>query len=118
MAKAPLAASQLTRKRLFRDRCARWLVTAGGAGIVASILGILFFIVWEVWPLVSPVHVTLATQVVLPGDRIQAMQETLNAKQTALQAQFAALEATLSQNQSTASWLASQINSLPGYSSK
>jgi len=47
------------------------------------------------------------------SDRIQAMQETLSAKQTALQAQFAALEATLSQNQSTASWLTSQINALP-----
>ena len=50
--------------------------------------------------------------------RIQGMQATLNAKQTALQTQFAALEATLSQNQSTASWLASQINSLPTFSSK
>ena len=50
--------------------------------------------------------------------RIQAMQETLSAKQTALQAQFAALEATLSQNQSTASWLTSQISSLPTISSK
>jgi flagellar capping protein FliD len=46
------------------------------------------------------------------------MQETLNAKQTALQAQFAALEATLSQNQSTASWLSSQINALPTISTK
>jgi flagellar hook-associated protein 2 len=52
------------------------------------------------------------------SSRIQAMQETLNAKQTALQAQFAALEATLSQNQSTASWLSSQINALPTISSK
>jgi flagellar hook-associated protein 2 len=50
--------------------------------------------------------------------RIQAMQETLSTKQTALQAQFAALEATLSQNQSTASWLTSQISALPGYSTK
>jgi flagellar hook-associated protein 2 len=52
------------------------------------------------------------------SSRIQAMQETLNAKQTALQAQFAALEATLSQNQSTASWLSSQINALPTISIK
>jgi flagellar hook-associated protein 2 len=47
------------------------------------------------------------------SSRIQSMQQTLAAKQTALQAQFAALEATLSQNQSTASWLSSQINALP-----
>jgi flagellar hook-associated protein 2 len=52
------------------------------------------------------------------SSRIQTMQETLNAKQTALQAQFAALEATLSQNQSTASWLTSQISALPTISSK
>ena len=52
------------------------------------------------------------------SNRIQGMQETLNAKQTALQAQFAALEATLSQNQSTASWLASQISALPTLNSK
>ncbi|HEX4672701.1 MAG TPA: flagellar filament capping protein FliD [Solirubrobacteraceae bacterium] len=52
------------------------------------------------------------------SSRIQGMQETLNAKQTALQAQFAALEATLSQNQSTASWLASQISALPTLNSK
>ncbi|MGZ4195997.1 MAG: flagellar filament capping protein FliD [Solirubrobacteraceae bacterium] len=51
-------------------------------------------------------------------NRIQAMQQTLAAKQTALQAQFAALEATLSQNQSTASWLTSQINALPTISTK
>jgi flagellar hook-associated protein 2 len=52
------------------------------------------------------------------SSRIQAMQQTLNTKQTALQAQFAALEATLSQNQSTASWLSSQISALPTISSK
>jgi flagellar hook-associated protein 2 len=52
------------------------------------------------------------------SSRIQGMQQTLNAKQTALQAQFAALEATLSQNQSTASWLSSQINALPTVTTK
>ena len=52
------------------------------------------------------------------SNRIQGMQQTLNAKQTALQAQFAALEATLSQNQSTASWLSSQINALPTVTTK
>jgi flagellar hook-associated protein 2 len=47
------------------------------------------------------------------GNQISAMQSTLADKQNQLQQQFAALEAALSQNQSTASWLSSQINSLP-----
>jgi flagellar hook-associated protein 2 len=51
------------------------------------------------------------------GSRITQMQSTLADKQTALQAQFAQLEATLSQNQSQASWLTSQIAALPGFGS-
>jgi flagellar hook-associated protein 2 len=47
------------------------------------------------------------------GTQISNMQSALNDKQTQLQQQFAALEAALSQNQSTASWLTSQLNSLP-----
>jgi len=38
-------------RRLFLDKAARWVVTAGGLAIIASILGILFFIVHEVAPL-------------------------------------------------------------------
>jgi flagellar hook-associated protein 2 len=49
--------------------------------------------------------------------RVTQMQSTLADKQTALQAQFAQLEATLSQNQSQASWLTSQIAALPGFGS-
>ena len=33
-------------RRLFVDKAARWIVTAGGLAIIASILGILFFIAW------------------------------------------------------------------------
>jgi phosphate transport system permease protein len=40
-------------RRLFLDKAARWIVTAGGLAIIASILGILFFIVHEVAPLMS-----------------------------------------------------------------
>jgi flagellar hook-associated protein 2 len=52
------------------------------------------------------------------GGRITTMQAALADRQAALQAQFAALEATLSQNQSQASWLASQIGALPTISTK
>jgi phosphate transport system permease protein len=39
------------RRRLIADKVARWLVTAGGLAIIASILGILLFILIEVAPL-------------------------------------------------------------------
>src|SRR5512137_2746654 len=39
--------------RLLADRTARWIVTGGGLAIVASILGILLFILHEVAPLAS-----------------------------------------------------------------
>ena len=39
------------RRRLIADKGARWIVTAGGVAIIASILGILLFILIEVWPL-------------------------------------------------------------------
>jgi len=39
------------RRRLLADKIARWCVTAGGMSIIASILGILFFILIEVAPL-------------------------------------------------------------------
>ncbi|HZU40176.1 MAG TPA: flagellar filament capping protein FliD [Solirubrobacteraceae bacterium] len=47
------------------------------------------------------------------GNQISTMQAALTDKQNQLQQQFANLEAALSQNQSTASWLTSQISSLP-----
>jgi flagellar hook-associated protein 2 len=45
--------------------------------------------------------------------QIATMQSALNDKQSQLTQQFAALEGALSQNQSTASWLTSQIAALP-----
>ena len=48
------------------------------------------------------------------GNQISAMQSALNDKQAALVQQFAQLEASLSSNQSTSSWLTSQIAQLPG----
>jgi flagellar hook-associated protein 2 len=48
------------------------------------------------------------------GNQISAMQAALNDKQSQLVQQFAQLESALSTNQSQASWLTSQIASLPG----
>ena len=61
-------------RRLFVDKAARWIVTAGGLAIIASILGILFFILHEVAPLVRPA--TVATEAVraLPGATALAVQ--------------------------------------------
>ncbi len=50
--------------------------------------------------------------------RIGTMQSALDDKQQHLTRQFAMLEAALSGNQATSSWLNSQINSLPGVTTK
>jgi phosphate transport system permease protein len=55
-------------RRLKRvDRAASVLITLGGVGIVASVLGILGFIVSEAWPLFVPARSRPAESVVLPG---------------------------------------------------
>jgi flagellar hook-associated protein 2 len=50
--------------------------------------------------------------------RISMMQSALDDKQNQLTRQFAMLEAALQGNQSTSSWLTSQIAALPGYTRK
>jgi phosphate transport system permease protein len=55
-------------RRLLADRAARWAVTAGGMGIIASVLGILIFIVIEVAPLLLPAEVVAgAAFPIVPG---------------------------------------------------
>ncbi len=54
------------------------------------------------------------TQVDALNNQIATMQAALADKQNALTQEFANLESALSQNQSTSSWLTSQISSLPG----
>jgi len=54
---SPLHSARTPRRRLAADRAARWLVSAGGIGIIASILGILIFILLEVLPLARPARV-------------------------------------------------------------
>ncbi|MFY9822552.1 MAG: ABC transporter permease subunit [Thermoanaerobaculia bacterium] len=62
------------RRRLIADRAARWLVSAGGIAIIASILGILIFIVIEVFPLLLPAKVTAVRRVAVPSSgRIGAL---------------------------------------------
>src|SRR5258705_352782 len=41
------------RRRNFADRLAKWVVSAGGVAIIASVLGIFVFIVFEVLPLLG-----------------------------------------------------------------
>ena len=56
------------------DRVARWLVSAGGIAIIASILGILIFILLEVLPLTSSAKVEPARRLAVPGaGRIEAL---------------------------------------------
>jgi phosphate transport system permease protein len=54
-------------RRLLLDRGARWVVTAGGLIIIASILGILVFIVHEVLPLARPARVTAGSTHAIVG---------------------------------------------------
>lgn len=44
-------------RRLFADKLAKWIVTAGGLGIIASILGILVFLLIETLPLARSAEV-------------------------------------------------------------
>ncbi|HEY0557491.1 MAG TPA: ABC transporter permease subunit [Thermoanaerobaculia bacterium] len=59
--------SETSRKRLFADGAARWIVSAGGIGIIASILGILIFILVEVAPLLFAARVEAGRKVTVPG---------------------------------------------------
>jgi len=54
-------------RRLALDRFARLFVTIGGLGIIASILGILFFIVVEIVPLLRGAHVEATAPVAATG---------------------------------------------------
>jgi phosphate transport system permease protein len=55
------------RRRLVADRAARWVVSAGGIAIIASILGILIFILIEVAPMTFPAKVKAVRRVAVPG---------------------------------------------------
>jgi len=61
------------RRRLRADRLATLVVTAGGVGIVASILAILVFIVAEVLPLIYPARVETAAELPLAGGAARAL---------------------------------------------
>jgi phosphate transport system permease protein len=64
---------QTPKRRLIADRVARWIVSAGGLAIIVSILGILVFILVEVWPLMTPAKVTVRRQLALPGPAAGAL---------------------------------------------
>jgi phosphate transport system permease protein len=54
-------------RRLLADKAAAWVVRAGGFAIIAGILGILLFILAEVFPLAAPAEVETARSGPLPG---------------------------------------------------
>jgi phosphate transport system permease protein len=54
------------RRRLVADRAARWVVSAGGIAIILSILGILVFILIEVWPLTRGARVEVGQVLSIP----------------------------------------------------
>ena len=67
MAKPANRNGQTPKRRLVADRAARWIVSAGGIAIIASVLGILVFIVLEVLPLAYPAKVGPSRRVAIPG---------------------------------------------------
>src|SRR5262245_12553337 len=67
-------ADRSSRRRLFADRAARWVVSAGGIAVIVSVLGILVFIVLEVLPLAYPARVAAPRRVaVADGGAIAAL---------------------------------------------
>jgi phosphate transport system permease protein len=58
-AQSAVGGERTSARRLWTDRAARWIVTGGGLAIIASILGILIFILLEVVPLWRPASVRL-----------------------------------------------------------
>src|SRR5262245_34913086 len=67
MAKPAQRNGQTPKHRLLADRAARWIVSAGGIAIIASVLGILIFIVLEVLPLTYSAKVSPSRRVALAG---------------------------------------------------
>ena len=61
------------RRRLWADSAARWVVGAGGVAVIASILGILVFLVVEVLPLFTAARVEPARSVALTGAAPEAL---------------------------------------------
>lgn len=56
------------RRRILTDRLARWVVTGGGMAIIAGILGILFFILLEVAPLLRPARIEIGRSFAVPHE--------------------------------------------------
>ena len=53
-------------RRLWTDRMARWIVALGGIGIIASVLGILLFILIEVVPMFRPARAKIGRTIAVP----------------------------------------------------
>jgi phosphate transport system permease protein len=67
-----VAPGRTAARRIFVDRAARWIVTGGGMAIIASILGILFFILLEVLPLVRSARIEIGRTLPV-GQEVQAL---------------------------------------------
>lgn len=59
--------STLNRGRYFRDSVARWVVWAGGLGVIGALLLIFVYLLSEVMPLFGGAHVSPRQSFVLPG---------------------------------------------------
>jgi phosphate transport system permease protein len=76
----PRASLRTSRRRLRADRAAAWIVTGGGLAIIASVLGILLFILVEIVPLAGAATVEPRRRLPLapPGARAVLTDEHLS----------------------------------------
>ncbi|MGH9379005.1 MAG: ABC transporter permease subunit [Thermoanaerobaculia bacterium] len=65
----PRTRQRTASRRLLADRISRWAIAGGGMAIIAGILGILVFILLEVWPLTWPAEVGWGKTVPLAGSK-------------------------------------------------
>ena len=69
----PRSAGTRLGRRRFADAVARWVVTAGGVAVIASIVGILAFIAGEVWPILRGASVEAAAPLAKGAPAAHAM---------------------------------------------
>ncbi len=56
---------KVTKKALFWDWLMNWVVVIGGVGVIASIMGIFFFILFQIYPLFQKAKIQFKTKIAL-----------------------------------------------------
>jgi len=78
--------SRSARRRRAIDRAATWVVAAGGLAVVASLLGILLFVLGEALPLARPTRVAVSAPLSVPDASAPAVLDVYRSQVAALHA--------------------------------